>query len=555
MPTVRISLAGSSTLRNINPDATITAAKDQRFLNCMAEVISNSITGKRTYHVNKRPGFKDAGTIASGKTGLGICDAFGFTVMGGPLMAFSDLSGTFTINIYNTVAAQSIGTIGPTLIKAVHITQARINDVETYLISAAGSGYYYGTSAVAGTFTADTTSGNATLANVSSTTGLVVGQLLTGTGIASGARIQSIGAGSLVMTENATANGTGVTITNEALSKIIDGDFPQIVGPMIEKDGYVFAASAGSPRSIYHSDINNLQSWSPSSYITPSATPGLLQGISRHGEYIVAHVNDSVQWYRNAGNQSGSVLSLMPDMTMRFGTLRTSGESVPYSFVDDLTAVLHNGVHLIQSSNGIRKVSTPVIDKLIANVTETTVVVDAFDFNGAYFVYVADTGGTFSLLYDVQNNWWHESGFSAMPRFSKKLHQCVYRTPVLDGKLHYFPWVGTAQTPTYQDDGSSFTMTIQTGRIDHGTDKRKFIKSVRLIADQQASGTATLASNDNDYDSGSWVTLGTFDMTKQEKRINRCGSHNGGRAYRLTHSANTAFRAEALEITYSEGTG
>ena len=94
-------------------------------------------------------------------------------------------------------------------------------------------------------------------------------------------------------------------------------------------------------------------------------------------------------------------------------------------------------------------------------------------------------------------------------------------------------------------------MTIQTARINHGTDKRKFVKSVRLIADNQESGTATLEKSDDDY--GTFTTLGTFDMTSMDKRINRCGSYKGGRSYRITHSANTAFRAEALEIEYEVG--
>ena len=93
-------------------------------------------------------------------------------------------------------------------------------------------------------------------------------------------------------------------------------------------------------------------------------------------------------------------------------------------------------------------------------------------------------------------------------------------------------------------------MTIQTARLNHGTDKRKFESSIRLIADTQSSGTTTLEVSDDDY--GSWVTLGTFDMTKMDKRITRCGSYRE-RAYRLTHSANTAWRGQALEIELDMG--
>ena len=104
------------------------------------------------------------------------------------------------------------------------------------------------------------------------------------------------------------------------------------------------------------------------------------------------------------------------------------------------------------------------------------------------------------------------------------------------------------------DNGApiTYSMEIRTSKIDHDYGGRKFINSIRLIADDQASGTATLEASDDDY--GSWVTLGTFDMTSHDKKISACGSHVGGRAYRLTHSANTPFRAEALEIDYTQDT-
>ena len=102
---------------------------------------------------------------------------------------------------------------------------------------------------------------------------------------------------------------------------------------------------------------------------------------------------------------------------------------------------------------------------------------------------------------------------------------------------------------TFTDAAATMTATVRTNGIDLDTDEEKFVTEIWLDADTQASGTATLECSDDDY--GSWVTLGTFDMTKHEKRITRCGSHTGERAYRLTHSANTAFRARALRIKYA----
>lgn len=71
-------------------------------------------------------------------------------------------------------------------------------------------------------FTADTTNGDATLASVSSFTGLFVGQLITGTGIPANTYITALdsGASELTMSNAATATGSTVTISTIYTNKV-----------------------------------------------------------------------------------------------------------------------------------------------------------------------------------------------------------------------------------------------------------------------------------------------------------------------------------------------
>lgn len=64
-----------------------------------------------------------------------------------------------------------------------------------------------------GTFTANTTSGSATLTNVSTCKFLAKGQIVSGTGIATGSYITDIQGATVTLSAAATANGTGTTIT------------------------------------------------------------------------------------------------------------------------------------------------------------------------------------------------------------------------------------------------------------------------------------------------------------------------------------------------------
>jgi hypothetical protein len=121
---------------------------------------------------------------------------------------------------------------------------------------------------------------------------------------------------------------------------------------------------------------------------------------------------------------------------------------------------------------------------------------------------------------------------------------------VTDGKIYTIN--PAAQGELYRDDGESYEMQIRTSKIDFGTEARKFISKVTLLgSDVESSGTATLEYSDDDY--ATWTTAGTFDMTVTNPFITRCGSHQSGRAWRVSHSANTGFRAKSLKFDYDLG--
>lgn len=112
-----------------------------------------------------------------------------------------------------------------------------------------------------------------------------------------------------------------------------------------------------------------------------------------------------------------------------------------------------------------------------------------------------------------------------------------------------FSW---AAGNTWTDSSSSYILTIQTEPQDMAGGLGVTDNWADLLADNEASGTATFSKTDNDYTS--WETLGTFDMTKTRKRLNNLGQHDGARAYRIQHSADTGFRAQVLRINFTPGT-
>jgi hypothetical protein len=71
------------------------------------------------------------------------------------------------------------------------------------------------------------------------------------------------------------------------------------------------------------------------------------------------------------------------------------------------------------------------------------------------------------------------------------------------------------------------------------------------VSGKQVGLSAEILTSDNDY--GSFTSRGTFDIARNEKRVQRLGTYKGGRAYRITAAYNRQFRAQALIVDTAEG--
>ena len=74
------------------------------------------------------------------------------------------------------------------------------------------------------------------------------------------------------------------------------------------------------------------------------------------------------------------------------------------------------------------------------------------------------------------------------------------------------------------------------------------INSVELIGDTQASGTTVFKTSGDDY--ATLITREPFNMAEPNKVSRRCGYYRNHVIFVLEHSANTAFRAQALKVNW-----
>ena len=501
MPTKTIPLFGSFTNRG---DIT----KDQQFFNCFPKVHSNTISGKTRVDLYKRVGVASLSeTTSNNTTSFGCCVWLGKADGSTPgVLSFVTSAGTAT-EIWRPDGASSASQIG---------SDIATTDACLFLVDTSVSGV----SNITGVFR-DSTS----------------------------------------LLKEAWFFPEG-----GAWTQITDGDFPPNQGtplpitPYIAHlDGYMFVMCDNG--QIWNSDINSLANWTSTSFITANEFPDGGSGIARYKDYIVGFGSASIQFFYNAGNATGSPLSPVANSTINIGAVRVSGKVAPtireigntvyWIGRDATTAKL--GVYRF---NGLQaeKVSNQTVDQFLnPDDAVITGICGGFSLGGLQHVmFYSGSSVAYNICYCIDNNFWWTiklalqsssiKGIASTIRLSEV--ETIFNQYTNADDIYRFRTDGTTADHTTEP-----SMIVRTQGLDFDTDEHKFVSEIWLDADTQASGTATLECSDDDY--ASWTTLGTFDMTSHEKRITRCGSHTGERAYRLTHSSDTAFRGRALRIKYS----
>jgi hypothetical protein len=577
MPEIRIPLVGSFNTRGpFNAYETLlTTGKDQLFNNCEFDVSKNPVTGEATVYCSKPWYYSTTYLADDGVHGVGadiISSDFG-----GNTWVISSFSNTGTPYRPDLATASKIYALRPGSVAntsmgiatgaIIHIVETIIGGVKIFLMTSTdGTGWFLAKDSitsndtsinVGATFTANTTSGSPTLASVSSFAGRYVGQALSGTGIPAGARIQAMdtGASTITMTDNATANGTGVTVTAERIAKIIDADFPSdVVGPFACLGGFNFVMTENG--RVYNSNLNSIVSWTAGDYLSTNFYPDNAKG----GTWVVnnkiaAIGSRSFEWFYNAGNPSGSPLSPSPELNFPIGALNSraitsvSGSLIWLSSLDFGSSALY-----VIDGNAPRELPTTQLNQIIGSVLFTPVkfpvVLTYYKLGGKKKLVL---GGRFVL--DMDNMIWSCcSESSAIPHRATGVFDVLgYETT--GGAIYSISSSANVRIISSQSIGSAVEipddLSIRTKRIDLGTGNRKSVQYYELDSDVQSSGTATLEVSDDDFQT--WTTIGTFDMTQVNPRIYRGGSWKGGRAHRITHSANTPFRASTMTIKYEVG--
>lgn len=543
MPTFRSPIIGSYNNRSF----AAVGGKDQAAKGCIITPIVNRLGRKVTYYVEKRPGLVAQFTLNAGATGLGIYRSpstghvYGI-VYETDVRLWDSVSGPTNIDCGILSAASTPYT---------SFTEVVISGITYILITVgtvgtSGTGWYLASDATTGlTFTGDTHT-NTTIDNVSSLTGLYVGQAISGSGIAANTRIATITAPSTITTTVATtATAAGVTITREAVAKQIDSDFPaDIVGGFAELDGWIGVMTYAN--KFNNTDLNTVATWDALNFLTASKYSDNGVGAKRYKDRIVLFSSASIEILYNAGNPSASPFT-SSDNAVGATALVPKTAKASASAAGTLFWVGVDGN--IYKFDGVTPVKHSVLGTSISG--GANCYVTAFSFNKKQYlnIYAVTSDASTTYWYCIDDDTFVDPNFGTNASFAT----------TFDAQLTYFLLGDTSgkvysisenlgASSSFLDNASAFDMVNRIS-TDMETQKRKFPSELRILADVQASGNIAVQWSDDDG-----VTLSTarnISLTSIGVMFMRgLGSFEGTRQWKFVHNANTPNRVKAIEIDY-----
>ena len=513
--TVRIPLVGVPHSRLFS-DATAEpaiSALDQRFINIIFKAELNPVTGQRRIRACKRPGL-DTGTTVSNVSGsvLGACSAV------------DTFGSVYGFSVWASSTANNI---------RVQLGTSQSDNAST-------------------TSTAQRASRPALL-NVDGTPQFYF-------------HVHSASSG--IQAFVATAADPPV------ISAQTDGDLPEttLIGGFAALDGYLFIATIDG--AIYNSDLNNDTSWTSTSFIE-SSIQQFGRGVFSYKDKIGLFTTETIEFYENVGNATGSPLQRVDQLTQRgYGIAGNTDSAIETSrwYLSALDTVFwinssragQGGVFMLDGFRP-KKISTPDVDFWIGQVSISSLrIAGTFQMWGMNYlaIHCVDSSTDYLQVYCFELGTWAtwESPLLANNDaiFIVNDEQATGETLALAyiaNKYHYFDTSTILFSGiSYTDEGSAYTATIRTRNLDFDTRKKKRINRLTLIGnDPQETSTCTLSASSDDFANFTAFTARSMNLTDFDgaPTTTRLGAHRK-LAFRITNSTNAAMELEAIELDMDE---
>lgn len=341
-----------------------------------------------------------------------------------------------------------------------------------------------------------------------------------------------------------------------ALTQIMDAQYPgnsglTTTGTFVHLDGYSFIMTTDG--RIWNSDVGTISSWDGNSFINTLLSPDTGIGLATYKNKILAFGKESIEFFENVGNPTGSPLQRIPEYFIKLGS---PTQSLISNLEDTIVFVSSSssgsyGVYTLDNYRP-KKISYSDLDSLLSQIGVNNFTASTIRLWGKSLFILYSTYRTY--VYSLEDELWFEwqSTFPLWYKITGDTTENIYSISSSADSLVVGKVFRVNQaSPTYQDNGSNFLMTIQTSKIDFGNTKRKRLNKLHVIGSVSASAqTLSVSYTDDDY--LNYSTIRSIDLTKEHQFLNNLGTFRR-RSFLLTNSSSEMVRLGSLELDYTQG--
>lgn len=346
----------------------------------------------------------------------------------------------------------------------------------------------------------------------------------------------------------------GQITSAEVITMNADADMPAHIPLPVFLDGYLFIVKSGTA-DIYNSDLNNPLSWTPGDFISAEVGPDLAQAIVKLNNYLVVFGTNTIEYFWDAANASGSPLQ-RNDTPIKFtgylGALATHGNRIYFMGHNRYG---HPSVFMLEDFK-IEEVASPsVIRHLALNTTA---------YSSARGVVLSSQGHTFYILtvedltyvLDLDTKLWSRWAFQNTTTFPARWG---VNTRISGTFQALFVFTGETtvyklDASIYQDDGTNFTVSGVTDNQFFDTYSEKSMNRLVVWADRppSSSPTPTMSIQWSDDDYLNYSSARTLTLYQDRPSIDQLGRFRR-RAFKWSYTVNLPLRLKGFEVMINMG--
>lgn len=354
--------------------------------------------------------------------------------------------------------------------------------------------------------------------------------------------------------------GNGVKAYNydagAGLVLINDPDFPSsfVKGwSYLNGTTYIMTPTA----HILGDDVNDPTNWDPLNDILAQIEPDQGVALAKQLVYTIALKQWTTEVFYDAGNASGSPLGRVEGAKVNWGCIHADT-------VQEIDGML---IWLAQTKDGspdvvllnqlkAESVATKPIQRLLENSNLSSFYSWTLKHDGHRFYILTLVSANLTLVYDLNERMWSQwtdkDGnyvpiAASCTTLTNSMHQHLVQHAT-NGKIYLM------DSSYATDDGDTITVDIYTPNFDGGVRRKKHMKLLRMITDQQVGSILQCRVNDYDYAPDKWTNYRQFDLSKKNPTLPDCGSFYR-RVHHFRHARPVRMpRIQAMEMQLDLGT-